>query len=376
MMFNSKSGGIMKKVTKAFFAFIVLMVFQSVALAQITITTSDLSNFFGPGTSWFAYQNEDSIETMDVGSASSSAQTWTLPSVTFIIGDSSRADNVSPSATPYAAKFPQASYAQQQIGVQPPYALEYYQYIGISNDSLYVYGAAEHYTASIGGQTIDTTIFVMSQELIAHFPIHLGDTVSVTVDTTNFGGSYIDVITTVDIFDAYGTLNLPNGSFQALRENETQLNQYYYHGTLSSQYSEPSFKWITKEGHQLSVEADTGAVSGSLKIKSLKVTYVKATPATSVRKMSSLPSKFTLDQNYPNPFNPTTEIKYQISMAGNVTLKVFDALGREIATIVNEQESPGVYAVRFNGEGLASGMYIYQLRTGTSVETKRMVLMK
>ena len=367
----------MKKVTNHFFAFTLFVAFQSVVSAQITVTTSDLANFFEPGTSWFVYQNEDSIETMDVGSASSSAaQTWTMPAVTFIIGDSSRLDNVSPSATPYAAKFPEASYAQRQIGVQPPYALEYYQYIGISSDSLYNYGLAEHYTGSNGGQTIDTTIFVMSSELIARLPIHLGDTASVTVDTANLGGSYIDVTTTVDIFDAYGTLNLPNGSFQALRENKTELHQYYYHGILSSQYSEPSFSWLTAEGHQLSVEADTGATSGALKIKSLKVTYVKATPATSVRKMSSFASKFNLNQNYPNPFNPSTEIRYQISQVGNVTLKVFDLLGREVATIVNEQESPGLHAVRFNGEGLASGMYIYQLRAGAYVETKRMVLMK
>lgn len=88
------------------------------------------------------------------------------------------------------------------------------------------------------------------------------------------------------------------------------------------------------------------------------------------------PKDFRLYQNYPNPFNPTTEIKYQISKASPVTLKVFDVLGREVATLVNKELKPGDYAVEFDAGQLSSGVFFGQLRSGNSVETKRMLLLR
>jgi photosystem II stability/assembly factor-like uncharacterized protein len=85
---------------------------------------------------------------------------------------------------------------------------------------------------------------------------------------------------------------------------------------------------------------------------------------------------FLLSQNYPNPFNPSTNIQYAISSRQFVTLKVYDVLGKEIATLVNEEKSPGSYETEFNASHLASGIYYYQLRTGDYVETKKMILLK
>jgi hypothetical protein len=73
------------------------------------------------------------------------------------------------------------------------------------------------------------------------------------------------------------------------------------------------------------------------------------------------PATYELFQNYPNPFNPTTVISYQLSQISNVSLKVYDILGREILALVNEQQEPGYYQRSFNARGYASGMYIYQL---------------
>lgn len=86
--------------------------------------------------------------------------------------------------------------------------------------------------------------------------------------------------------------------------------------------------------------------------------------------------KFTLDQNYPNPFNPTTSIEYQVSSIGNVTLKVYDVLGREISTIVNEVKHPGTHEVTFDASNLPSGVYFYRLTNGNYSATKKMLLMK
>jgi len=90
---------------------------------------------------------------------------------------------------------------------------------------------------------------------------------------------------------------------------------------------------------------------------------------------------YELKQNYPNPFNPTTTIKYQIPERGFVVLKVYDVLGNEVATLVNEEKPTGSYQIEFNSRGLIhqtlpSGIYFYQLRAGDFVETKKMLLIK
>ena len=89
-----------------------------------------------------------------------------------------------------------------------------------------------------------------------------------------------------------------------------------------------------------------------------------------------LAKEFNLAQNYPNPFNPATKIKYSIPNPGMVKLKVFDIMGREVQTLVNENHSPGNYEVEFNAEALSSGVYFYQLQSGKFIETRKMLLIK
>jgi hypothetical protein len=98
--------------------------------------------------------------------------------------------------------------------------------------------------------------------------------------------------------------------------------------------------------------------------------------ATSVEQVSGLPASFSLDQNYPNPFNPSTTIRFQIAKAGFVTLKVFDMLGREVSTLVSQQMDAGVYQSKWDASGYASGMYLYTLQAGNSVETRKLMLVK
>ena len=88
------------------------------------------------------------------------------------------------------------------------------------------------------------------------------------------------------------------------------------------------------------------------------------------------PTDFILEQNYPNPFNPSTKISWQSPVGSHQTLKVFDVLGNEIATLVDEYKPAGRYEVEFNAAVLPSGVYFYQLRAGTFVETKKMILIR
>ena len=105
---------------------------------------------------------------------------------------------------------------------------------------------------------------------------------------------------------------------------------------------------------------------------------------------NSLPGEFILEQNFPNPFNPTTTIRFslpdnrngQSNSLQNVSLKIYDMLGREVSTLIDEEKAPGNYEVKFNAKGLASGVYIYRLQSGDShsgevfIQSKKLILLK
>jgi hypothetical protein len=120
----------------------------------------------------------------------------------------------------------------------------------------------------------------------------------------------------------------------------------------------------------------------------LGLAYIESSP-TSVENdenNGSVPSDFALRQNYPNPFNPNTIISYRLPVQSYVTLKIYDIIGNDVATLVNEEKGPGTYEVEFSATGgsasggnaynLSSGIFFYQLQAGGFVQTKKMVLLK
>jgi len=87
-------------------------------------------------------------------------------------------------------------------------------------------------------------------------------------------------------------------------------------------------------------------------------------------------SSFKLEQNYPNPFNPTTQITYSIPVQSHVKLNIYNVLGNEVATLVDEEKPAGEYSVKFDASALSSGIYIYRLQTDYSIITKKMTFIK
>lgn len=337
----------------------VFTLLQSAASAQITFTASDLTNLFGPGVSEQTYSNFDSLETMNVGSpSSSSAGSWTLPA--FVVTDSSRIDNVLPSSTPYAADFPGATYAETFSQTDTGLTFQYFAYLELSNDSLYFIGTADHLFGSSGGHAVDSTIISHEVRLGFHLPLALGDVDVNSPDTSSYGPGIFQVTRTSATYDAFGTLTLPNGSFQALRSYQVTTSNVYQSGTLLNSSTSYSLVWITREGHQLTVGVDSGATSGTVQINSVSWTRVEQTP-TFVKTSAEQPAGFMLAQNYPNPFNPTTTIRFQLKDNSFVTLKVYDALGRDVATLVNGDQSFGSHSVTFDGSRLSSGVYLYRI---------------
>jgi hypothetical protein len=106
---------------------------------------------------------------------------------------------------------------------------------------------------------------------------------------------------------------------------------------------------------------------------------VKYTPSpTAVEEPIStkLPDAYVLEQNYPNPFNPSTTIQFSVIRPGQVTLKIFNLLGGEVATLVDKELRAGQYKVTWNARGLGTGMYMYQLQAKGFVETRKLLLLK
>jgi Secretion system C-terminal sorting domain len=138
------------------------------------------------------------------------------------------------------------------------------------------------------------------------------------------------------------------------------------------------------DGHGTSTEAqsysfvDRGLTSGSYSYRLKQVdfdgsfTYHMLSETIEIGSVTT----FALEQNYPNPFNPATIINYQIPVEGQVSLKVYDMLGNEVVTLVNEIKTAGEHQIEFNAGAISSGIYFYRLQSGNFIETKRMMLMK
>ncbi|MCZ6704211.1 MAG: FG-GAP-like repeat-containing protein [Ignavibacteria bacterium] len=105
------------------------------------------------------------------------------------------------------------------------------------------------------------------------------------------------------------------------------------------------------------------------------VVHVESTTAAE-DVINKLPTEFNLEQNYPNPFNPSTKIIFSIPQETNVILKVYNLLGKEVATLVNENKKPGFYELNFGGENLPSGVYVYRIEAGSFSSSKKMILLK
>ena len=91
---------------------------------------------------------------------------------------------------------------------------------------------------------------------------------------------------------------------------------------------------------------------------------------------NSVPSVYSLAQNYPNPFNPSTTISFGLPKAGNVKLVIFDILGSEVKTLINDYRNAGTYTVMFDASSFSSGIYFYKLETSGFTDTKKMLLVK
>ncbi|MEP7146245.1 MAG: M14 family zinc carboxypeptidase, partial [bacterium] len=126
---------------------------------------------------------------------------------------------------------------------------------------------------------------------------------------------------------------------------------------------------------RFSMVSNGTVVADGIYIDDIKLAGYNATP-TGIVSNTGIPEKYSLSQNYPNPFNPTTNINYSLPASQNTLLRIYDLLGKEVMTLVNEKQNAGNYSVSFDGSNLSSGLYYYKLESGEFTDTKKMLLIK
>ena len=201
--------------------------------------------------------------------------------------------------------------------------------------------------------------------------------------------SYIIIPFTIDSagdYTLFGRMNCPSADDDSywVKMNDGDFQMDNGLGTSGWEWKKLNDYSLTKGGHTITIayredgaELDKIAISNSVYAPTgMGEEAVNICSATSVKKSTIVPDHFVLEQNYPNPFNPSTTIKYSVPRYGLISLKVYDVLGNEVADLVNGMKQPGNYAVSFNGKNLASGVYIYRLKTEGFLATKKFILLK
>ncbi|MEJ2103667.1 MAG: T9SS type A sorting domain-containing protein, partial [Ignavibacteriaceae bacterium] len=238
--------------------------------------------------------------------------------------------------------------------------------LDFQNDGKVVLAGFKSGFSTTGNNDIAIARYLVSDLL---FPFIAVTPDSIVFDTTDVGSTsqkIIQVMNTgsapLDIYDIYITdsvFTTPINSF-IISPGESQSISIDFHSTLPGSYS----------GYIQIVSNASNADTFSIPVSGF------AQDPTSIEGEQKIPKSFSLYENYPNPFNPSTKIKFSIPKSTKVVIKIYDVVGNEIETLVNEEKQAGTYEVSWYAENLPSGVYFYQLKAGSFVETKKMVLMK
>ena len=340
-----------------------LIAFSISAIAQITITSTDISNNLSVGKSVTILETETPAN-VDIGSPGG-GNNWDFSGLSgsevFIL------TSVDPAASPFINEFPGATiakFAVRDFQGDPAQIWFYSNLDGGLNDM----GSATVLDSIQGNVfTIKHNPAVREFQLPLTYNSSWTQTYTSTfyLNGTPFINNDFSSSTAVD---AYGIMTLPGGSsFQALRVREA---------TTFLGETDVYYLFVSKSGAQVSLFASdpNPPLSGTINLEGYS--YNGPFSVTSVEQSAGFPDNYYLAQNYPNPFNPSTVISWQSPESGWQTLKVYDLLGREVATLVDEYKPAGRYEVEFDATGLTSGVYFYTIKAGNFNKVKKMILLQ
>jgi hypothetical protein len=360
---------------KALAMFLAVVTLSTRAHAQTTITSSDVSSILAVGN--LIVNHADTLTTtVNIGTPGSTANNWDFSTLATHRLDTMQ--SVSPSGTPYISWFPGATHTLKSRATLEGVTGTLYVYLALGTNLLNP-GIAGDGPTPFGTAVLRET--KTPSQIYYKLPMTLG-----TAWTSTFVDSFVATIggfpavqevtnhTVTNTVDAYGTMTLPGnfGSHAALR---LRIDDTFSGAGGSGRTI--SYQFLSGDGSTVQfVAADTLQPDNGVINIDRNSTAWSGQMATSVRLSKELPKEFVLMQNYPNPFNPATVIRYSLPVQSYVSLKVYDVLGREIATLVSEVLPAGTYEQRWNAAGVSSGVYFYRLKAGGFVETKKLVLLR
>jgi hypothetical protein len=188
-------------------------------------------------------------------------------------------------------------------------------------------------------------------------------------------------VTILTFFHKYTIEVLDNAYIEVSSDNGTTWNSVkYYYGTQSAWQQEVlDITELANSSTNLKIRftlvTNGQVVADGWYVDNIKITnYMDV--ITGIGSEGEIPARFALMQNYPNPFNPSTKIRYSIAKNSFVTIKIYDALGKTVNTLVNENKNPGNYEISFDASELASGLYFYKIQAGDFTDVKKMILIK
>ncbi len=365
----------MKNSKQLYFILALFAVFTLQSISQITISKTDFDNNFSNSERTSYNSDYDSGRTFNMGNASATSQTFNFSSIP--AGDSvyqKVSQFISPNGLPGASHFPDATDAQKVTQYSGPILITIAGFYQITNSGVYGLGTALNYYYP---PIYDTTIVSVYSPKAKFFPLPLtyGTQNTSTDSLIDFDGN-LQVTTRTVNCNGYGTINLPdNSSLPALRVQTDEVQLQYKADTIYSRDVSRHIAFWSQNLVTCEFSVDTSFTGGE--VTEYNFSYDKRTGAAGVKEIShAIPSDYQLSQNYPNPFNPTTTINFKVAEEGFTTLKIFDVLGQEIATLVNKNLTAGSYSATWDASKIQSGVYFYKLQSGNYTDTKKLMLMK
>ncbi len=347
--------------------------------SQISISKDELETSNAVGTT--STSNFDSTLTAaDIGSTGSSS--WDFSSLVPTFSYTTAC--VDPSASPYGGSFPSSTICRKYTFSMMGFESNNWLFNSVDDGGFYLDGIVTA-TQAVAGFSVSSTTTYSPSENQLKLPLTYGTSwtqdYSYTTVSSTGGPAITTNLHTVNTVDAFGSLVLPGGTtVEALRMKRDE--QSVTSSIAGSKYSRTiGYIFYTESGFSISVSSadtlqpDHGVINVS------GAGWITGDVTASREENLSIPADFYLGQNYPNPFNPTTTITYRLPENSLTLLRVFDALGREVAMLVDRQQGAGAYAATFDGTKFPSGVYFCRLDAQGSdgrrfSSTKKLMLVK
>lgn len=365
-------------ISKLFKSVFFISILPLVTFSQIQITSSSLLSLNGKN---YNAEVDTSLSVMVNVGSSGANQSWNFNNINIENPLFTLRQYTVPDDTPFAENFPNSNMVEKVTSPDSE-GIELYSYYNVQSSSLYNLGFGTYFASQPGFSNITYN------DDVAPLPLQFGTNwISISEDTSGFFPTSATITTdsTVNIVDAWGTVTIPAGSYQCLRikaESKTITKTYAFGIEINSDTSQSfSYSWITNEAFiVVSAESQEGETDPNF-TNAAGFSRLTNEVVGVTEEKELVPQKYSLSQNYPNPFNPTTLISFNLPEASEVSLKIYDVTGKEVKNLINKYMNAGNHSMKWNGrndsgELLSSGVYLYRIKAGNFMETKKALLLK